>query len=62
MNPEIFKKGRVTPQNSLVLKYCSILDFNSEYFIPEIEIMGFNLPHVYILGGDHCAGKRHDFF
>ena len=38
------------------------MDFNSEYFIPEIENLAFHFPHVYILGKKHCEGKQHDIF
>ena len=54
---ESYWKGKVTTQKSLVLKSCIILDFHSEYYIPEIENLTFHLPHVYILGENHCAGK-----
>ena len=33
-----------------VLKYCSDLDFHSEYYIPEIRMLTFNLPHDDIIG------------
>ena len=34
--------------------------FRSEYYIPVIEILDFHIRYVYILGKNHCAGKRHD--
>ena len=36
--------------------------FNLEYYTPSIENLAFNFPRPYILGGDHCAGKRYDIF
>ena len=62
MNLENVEKGKVTKRKSLVLKSCSILDFHSECYIPAIEKLDFCLPHVYILGKNHCAGKRNDMF
>ena len=62
INMEIFDKGKFTTQNILVLKPCIILDFNSDYYIPEIGKLAFNLPHVYILGKNNCAGKCHCMF
>ena len=62
MNIENLKKGKVTTRKSLLLKSCMILDFYSEYYIPEIEKLAFHLPRVYILGGNNCAGKIHDIF
>ena len=44
------------------MKSCSILDFHSEYYIPEIEILVFHYPHVYIFGRNKCEGKQHDIF
>ena len=55
MNIENFVKGKVTTKKSVVLKSCRILDFHSEYYIPEIEKLDFHLPHVYIFGKKYCA-------
>ena len=60
MNIENINKGKFITHKSLVMKSCIILDFNSEYYIPEIEKLAFHLTHVYILGKNHCAGKRHE--
>ena len=48
-NTENVNKEKVTTWKSLVQKSCGILDFHSEYNIPEIKTLAFNLPHVYIL-------------
>ena len=61
-NTENVEKEKVTTWKILVLSSCSILDFHSEYYIPEIKILAFHLPHVYILGVNHCAGKKHAIF
>ena len=50
MNLEFFEKGTFTTRKSLLLKSCIILDFHSEYYIPDIGKLAFHLPHVYILG------------
>ena len=50
INIENSDNGKVTTWKSLVLKSCSILDFHSEYYIPDIKKLGFNLLHVYIPG------------
>ena len=62
MNIENVKKVKVTTWKSLVLKSCSILDFHSEYYIPENKQLAFHLPHVYILGKYHCASKQYEMF
>ena len=54
--PKNVEKGKVTTPKSIVLKSCRILDFHSEYYIPEIEKLTFYLPHVNILE-KKCAGK-----
>ena len=48
-NIENVDKDQVTTRKSLVLKSWSILDFQSEYYIPESEKLDFHLPYVYIL-------------
>ena len=60
MNLENVEKGKVTKQKILVLKSCRILDFHSEYYIVEIEKLNFHLPHVNIIGNNHCSGKHHE--
>ena len=50
MNIGHVDKGKVTTREIFVLKSCIILDFISEYYIPDIEKLVFNLPHVYIPG------------
>ena len=62
MNIENLEKGKITTRKILVLKSCSILDFRSEYYIPEIEKLAFRLPHVIIPRKNNCAGKRHAIF
>ena len=62
INIENVEKGKVTKWKILVLKSCIILDLCSEYYIPAIEQLDFHFPYVYILGKNHCAGKRHDMF
>ena len=62
INMENYWKGKVTTQKSLLLKSCIILDFHSEYYIPEIEKLASHLPHVYILGKDNFADKQNDTF
>ena len=40
-NIENVEKGKVATRKSLVLKSCSILEFCSEYYIPDIEHLDF---------------------
>ena len=38
------------------------MDFNSEYYIPEIEDSDFHLPHTQIIGKNHCAYRMYGMF
>ena len=50
MNIENVNKVKFTTRKILALKLCRILDFHSEYYIPEIEKLAFHLSYIYILG------------
>ena len=62
MNIENSEKVKVTALKILLLKSCRILDLNSEYYVPAIEILAFNIPHVYIIEYSQCASKLYDMF
>ena len=38
------------------------MDFNQEFYIPEIQKLAFYLPHVCILGMRHCGNMRREAF
>ena len=38
------------------------MDFNQEFYIPEIQKLAFYLPHVCILGMHHCGNMRREAF
>ena len=46
----------------------TISDFHTSFYIPDIQKLAFHLPHVRILGTNHCgemqrtAFKRHGLF
>ena len=46
----------------------TIYDFHTSFYIPDIQHLVFHLPHVHILGTNHCyemqrtAFKRHELF
>ena len=46
MNIENVYNGKIKTQKIILLKSCSIFNFNSEYYILEIEKLDFHLPHV----------------
>ena len=40
----------------------TIYDFHSSFYIPAIQILAFHLPHVRILGTNHCGEMRRTAF
>ena len=39
-----------------------IYEFNTSLYIPDIKKLAFNLPHVRILGTNHCSEMRRTAF
>ena len=37
-------------------------DFQTSFYIPAIQKLAFHLPHVRILGTNHCSEMRHTSF
>ena len=40
----------------------SIVDFRHQLYIPSIQKLAFNLPHVRIIGTHHCDNTRQEAF
>ena len=40
----------------------NISDFHTSFYIPAIQKLAFNLPHVRILGTNHCGELRQTAF
>ena len=40
----------------------TISDFHTSFYIPAIQKLTFHLPHVRILGTNHCGELRHTDF
>ena len=40
----------------------TIYNFNTSFYITEIQKLAFNIPHVQILGNNHCGGSRQTAF
>ena len=40
----------------------TISDFNTSFYIPAIQKLAFHLPHVRILGTNHCGELRRTAF
>ena len=39
-----------------------ISDFHTSFYIPAIQKLAFHIPHVRILGTNHCGEMRHTAF
>ena len=40
----------------------TIYDFHTSFYIPAIQMLAFHLPHVHILGTNHCGEMRRTAF
>ena len=49
-------------RKELVIMETKISDFHTTFYIPAIQKLAFNLPHVCILGTNHCGEIRHTSF
>ena len=55
-------------RKELVMMETTISDFRNSFYIPAIQKLAFQLPHLRILGTNHCgelqrtAFKRREFF
>ena len=62
------KSTKIYTRKELVMMETIISDFHTSLFIPAIPKLAFHLPHVRILGTNHCvelqrtAFKRREFF
>ena len=62
------KSTKIYTRKELVMMETTIYDFHTTFYIPEIQNLAFHLPHVRILGTNHCgemrrtAFKRHELF
>ena len=40
----------------------TISNFHTSFYLPEIQNLVFNIPHVQILGTSHCGDSRQNTF
>ena len=40
----------------------TIYNFHTSFYIPEIQRLAFHIPHVQILGTNHCGDSRQTVF
>ena len=62
------KSTKIYTRKELVMMDTTISNFHTSFYIPAIQKLAFHLPHVRILGTNHCgelrrtAFKRREFF
>ena len=56
------KSTKIYTRKELVMMETSISDFHKSFYIPAIKKLAFHLPHVRILGTNHCGEMRRTAF
>ena len=56
------KSTKIYTRKELVMMETTISDFHTNLYIPAIQNLAFNLPHVRILRTNHCGEMRHTDF
>ena len=50
-----YKFKKIYTRKELVMMETTISDFHTSFYIPAIQKLAFHLPHVRILGTNHCG-------
>ena len=53
---------KIYTRKELVMMETTISDFHTSFYIPAIQKFAFRLPHVRILGTNHCGEMRRTVF
>ena len=56
------KSTKTYTRKELVMLEVTISYFNTRFYIPDIPKLVFHIPHVRILGTNHCGGIRRASF
>ena len=52
------KSTKIYTRKELVMMETTIYDFHTSFYIPSLRKLAFHLPHVRILGTNHCGEMR----
>ena len=52
------KYTKIYTRKELVMMKTTISDFHTSFYISDIQKLAFRLPHVHILGTNHCGEIR----
>ena len=53
---------KIYTRKELVMTETTIYDFHTSFYIPAIQNLDFHLPHVRILGTNHCCAMQRTSF
>ena len=53
---------KINTRKELVMMETTIYDFHIIIFIPEIQKLAFQIPHIKTLGANHCGESRRNAF
>ena len=56
------KSTKICTRKELMMMETTISDFHNSLYIPAIQKLAFHLPHVRILGTNHCGEMRRTAF
>ena len=56
------KSTKIYTRKELVMTETAIYDFHTSFYIPAIQKLASHLPHVRILGTNHCGEMRRTAF
>ena len=56
------KSTKIYTRKDLVIMETTILNLSTSFYIPEIQKLAFHIPHVQILGTNHCGDSRQTVF
>ena len=56
------KSTKIYTRKDQVMMETTISDFHTSFYIPAIQKLAFHLPHVRILGTNHCGELRFTSF
>ena len=57
-----YKSTKIYTRKELVMMETTISDFRTSFYIPDIQKLAFHLPHVRILGTNHCGEMQRTAF
>ena len=56
------KSTKIYTRKELVMMETTISEFRTSFYIPAIQKLDFHLPHVRILGTNHCGEMQRTAF